>query len=68
MFDWKGQDANGAQRSTTVYMNGENALSSGTLAAGGTVSGNVYFDGDVSKVLYYSSVFSKSSQVAWNIS
>lgn len=68
MFDWKGQDANGAQRSTTVYVNGENALSSGTLAAGGTVSGNVYFDGDVSKVLYYSSVFSKSSQVAWNIS
>ena len=68
MFDWKGQDANGAQRSITVYVNGENALSSGTLAAGGTVSGNVYFDGDVSKVLYYSSVFSKSSQVAWNIS
>lgn len=67
-FDWKGQDGSGAQRTTTYYSNGENALNSGTLAAGGTVSGNVYFDGDIAKVLYYSSVFSSSSQVAWNVS
>lgn len=51
-YDWKAEDASGAQRSQAFYTDGDNELHSGTLAAGGTVSGNLYFEGDVVKVLY----------------
>ena len=51
-YDWKAEDAQGAQRSQAFYTDGDNELHSGTLAAGGTVSGNLYFEGDVVKVLY----------------
>ena len=66
LFDWKAQDAQGAQRSTTYYSKASNDLNSGSLAPGGTVTGNLYFDGDVSKILYYSSMFYDSS-VAWTV-
>lgn len=67
VFDWKAQDAQGAQRNTAYYSESENELNSGTLAPGGTVTGNVYFDGGVTKVLYYSNMFSDST-VAWIVS
>ena len=65
MFDWKAEDANGAQRSTTIYLNEENGLSSGTLSPGGTVTGNIYFDDPIVKVYYYSNIMSSTSDIAW---
>lgn len=66
-YDWKAEDAQGAQRSQTYYSNSENELHSGTLAAGGTVSGNLYFEGDVVKVLYENAFIGRSSDVSWDI-
>ncbi len=66
-YDWKAEDAQGAQRSQTYYSNGENELNSGTLAAGGTVSGNLYFEGDVVKVLYENAFIGRGLDVSWDI-
>lgn len=66
-FDWKDEDASGAQTSSTYYSEADDDLSSGTLASGGSVSGWVYFEGEPVKVLYTSSVFSDSS-ASWLLS
>ena len=66
-YDWKAEDAQGAQRSQTYYSNGENELNSGTLAAGGTVSGNLYFEGAVVKVLYENAFIGRGLDVSWDI-
>ena len=65
VYDWKAEDANGAQRSETYYSDAVDALSSGTLSAGGTVTGNIYFDEPIAKVYYYSSILSSNSDIAW---
>lgn len=52
IYDWKGEDANGAQQNQGYYSEGSDELQSGTLAAGGSVAGNIYFDGDIKKALY----------------
>ena len=49
VYDWKGEDANGAQQNQGYYSEGSEELQSGNLAAGGTVAGNIYFDGDIKK-------------------
>lgn len=67
-FDWKASDANGAQRDETYYASQENALNSGTLSAGGTVTGTIAFDGDITKVYYYSSIVQSDSNIAWAVS
>lgn len=67
-FDWKASDANGAQRDETYYASQENALNSGTLSAGGTVTGTVAFEGDITKVYYYSSIVQSDSNIAWAVS
>lgn len=67
MFDWKAQDADGAQRTDTFYAEGENNLNSGTLSPGGTVTGNAYFDEPIVKVFYYSNLLSSDSSIAWNV-
>lgn len=67
VYDWKGQDAQGAQQYTTYYVDASDELSSGTLAPGGTVTGTVYFDGDLSKVLYYASMLSSSPAAGWSV-
>ena len=67
MLDWKGQDAQGVQQYTTYYGDAEDALGSGTLAPGGTASGMLYFDGDLAKVLYYSSLLSSSATASWTV-
>ncbi len=68
LIDWKGEDARGAQRNATIYIGegdaGE-ALDSGSLAAGGSASGWIYFDGTLSKVLYYANVFDDSATASW---
>ena len=56
-YDWKAEDPNGAQTSQTIYSNGfmnSNAdnLQSGKLVPGGSVTGSLYFKGNVIKVLY----------------
>ena len=66
-YDWKAEDAQGAQRSQAFYTDGENELNSGTLASGGTVSGNLYFEGDVVKVLYENAFIGRGSDVSWDI-
>lgn len=68
MFDWKASDANGAQRDTTYYDKQENELNSGTLSAGGTVTGTLAFEGDIAKVYYYSSIVQSDSNIAWTLS
>lgn len=67
VYDWKGEDANGAQQSTGYYSEGSDELSSGTLAKGGTVSGNVYFKGDLARVLYFGNLLEKTA-TAWSLS
>lgn len=68
IYDWKGEDANGAQQSTGYYSEGSDELSSGTLAKGGTVSGNVYFKGDLARVLYFGNPLEKTATASWSLS
>ena len=68
VFDWKGEDANGAQESYTYYASAENELSSGTLAAGGSVTGNIYFKDGTVKVLYYGTVLADEPAASWTLS
>lgn len=69
VFDWKSQDTSGVQQSYTYYSGDEGpALSSGTLAPGGTVSGMLFFSGQLSKVLYYSSIIAQSPSASWVVS
>ena len=67
VYDWKGEDANGAQQSQTYYSEEQDTLQSGTLAAGGTVAGNVYFDGQIVKALYFASIVEKSAAASWKL-
>lgn len=67
-YNWKGEDAQGAQRDTGYYPNATEELSYGKLSAGGSVSGNIYFEGDVSKVVYYDSVISDKPTASWTLS
>lgn len=64
-YDWKGEDANGAQEYTTFYSGSTDDLSSGTLAAGGTKSGTVYFKEGTVKALYFGSLISETPTASW---
>lgn len=67
-YDWKAEDAQGAQRSATIVSDDAHQdLSSGTLAAGGSVTGTIYFDGDITKVLYDNVVFGNGGTVSWQV-
>lgn len=65
VYDWKGEDAQGAQQSQGYYSEGSEELQSGTLAQGGTVTGNIYFDGEIAKALYFGNVFDKNAAASW---
>lgn len=67
VYDWKGEDANGAQQSETYYSEEQETLQSGTLAAGGSVAGNVYFDGQIVKALYFGNLLEKSATASWKL-
>ncbi|WP_251212358.1 DUF4352 domain-containing protein [Adlercreutzia murintestinalis] len=67
VYDWKGEDAQGAQRSTTYYSEAENELNSGSLAAGGSVTGNVYFDGAISKAVYEQLISFDDEVISWTL-
>ena len=64
-YDWKGQDADGAQEYATYYSEAADDLGSGTLAAGGSKSGTLYFEGGTTKVLYFGSVISNEPTASW---
>ncbi len=67
-YDWKGEDANGVQNYNTYYGEDENTLGSGSIAAGGSAYGNIYFDGDIVKVLYYGDILDSTHETAsWTI-
>ena len=65
VYDWKGEDANGAQENSTYYSEATDELSAGTLAAGGTKSGNVYFKEGTVKIDFFGNVFSDKVQASW---
>ena len=64
-YDWDGEDSSGVQRSQTYYSEAENELGSGKLSPGGSVTGNVYFDGDLVRAIYTENMFDKDSTAAW---
>lgn len=66
-YDWKGEDADGAQEYSTYYSDATDDLGSGTLAAGGTKSGNLYFEAGTTKVLYFGSILSDEPTASWII-
>ena len=66
-YDWKGEDAQGAQEYTTYYSEGTDELSSGTLAAGGSVSGNIYFEDGTVKALYFASMMNDEPTASWTL-
>lgn len=63
-WDWKGETSTGSQEYTTYYSEGEE-MSSGTLAAGGSKTGFLYFEGDTVKILYFSSFLSDDPAASW---
>ncbi|MBE6464432.1 MAG: DUF4352 domain-containing protein [Eggerthellaceae bacterium] len=67
VYDWKAADNNGASRSQAFYLDAENELNSGSLMSGGSVTGNIYFDAPVSKILYYNNMFDKEASGIWNV-
>lgn len=73
-YDWKGEDANGAQEHVEYYMSpspdfktDDNALSSGDLAAGGTKTGTLYFKEGTVKLVYTGNMFAKDVQASWAV-
>lgn len=67
VYDWKGQDVNGVQTSPTYYSESTDDLNSGSLVAGGSVSGSVYFEGEGVKALYFSNILSDEPTASWQL-
>ena len=71
-YDWKGEDANGAQEHheyymSTDYKSDDNALGSGDLAAGGTKTGTIYFKEGTVKLVFTGNFFNKDVQASWTV-
>lgn len=66
-YDWKGENASGVRSDTTYFGDASEPLSYGDLAAGGTVTGNLYFDGELSSVLYFSNVLADEPAATWAV-
>jgi len=64
MYDWKGEDAQGAQE---FFSDDGKELSSGSLAPGGTKTGFLYFKEGTVKALYFSSVLSDDASASWSL-
>jgi flagellar hook assembly protein FlgD len=71
LYDWKGEDSNGAQEDSVYYSNStssnEDDLQSGSLAVGGSKSGMLYFKDGTVKVLYFGTVVSNDAAASWDI-
>lgn len=66
-YNWKGRNAQGAATDPVFYSEATEDLSYGTLAPGGTVSGNIYFAGDSVTALYYATMVADSPAATWTI-
>lgn len=66
-FDWKSENANGVQTSASYYSSDNEQLESGQLVPGGTITANVYFSADATRILYFSNMFQSESQIGWVI-
>ena len=72
MYDWKGQDANGAAESSTGFVAqdgsvNDDMLSSGDLSAGGTKTANLYFKDGTVEIQYSGFAFSKDVKASWTV-
>lgn len=67
-YDWMGEDSQGAQEYSTYYSEATDELNSGNLAAGGTVSGWIYFESDTVKALYFGDALSDEPTASWTLS
>jgi biotin carboxyl carrier protein len=66
-FDWKSENANGVQTSASYNSSDNEQLESGQLVPGGTITANVYFSADATRILYFSNIFQSESQIGWVI-
>lgn len=66
-FDWKSENANGVQTSASYNSSDNERLDSGQLVPGGTITANVYFSADATRILYFSNMFQSESQIGWVI-
>lgn len=65
-YDWKGQNKKGTQTRSTYYSKAKNELNSGTLAAGGKITANIYFKGTTKKILYYENeLLDREASLTW---
>lgn len=64
-YDWKGENADGAQEHTVYFSEATDDLGYGTLAAGGTKSGTIYFAEGAVKALYFGSPLSDTPTASW---
>ena len=65
-YDWKAEDVNGILDSQAFYMDGENELNSGELTPGSTITGNIYFEGELARAYYYDNgLFQSESSISW---
>lgn len=69
-WDWKGIDAQGAEKGSALVMAGDDVtrLDSGSLTAGGTVSGSIFLEAGTVQVNYYSNLFSDKAAASWKVS
>lgn len=67
-YDWSIQDINGARTDTAFSADGEQ-ISSGELAPGGKVSGDIYFFAkDADKIVYTNNMFDGEDAIAmWRV-
>lgn len=66
-YDWKGEDSQGARENVVYYSEADNELGSGSLAAGGTKTGMLYFKEGTVKALYFASILSDEESASWQI-
>lgn len=64
-FDWKVEDTNGTLRTYAIYPSGENELNSGELSPGASVTGNLYFEAPVSKIIYEANYWNSDGNASW---
>lgn len=64
-YDWRGEDAKGVQRTDSYFSEATNELKSGTLAPGGSITGNIYFEGELKRIVFESSFLNRRESASW---
>lgn len=68
VYDWSGEDSQGARRNFYYYSKAVDELNSGDLAPGGSVTGNIYFESPIAKVVYTENIWVEGEEVTWLVS